>query len=131
MSRFAVIPAVPYTGVEQWEVQTLNAMIQNVNLLTANQERKSITTQAILRSTYDVAGIVPEVINIPLQQLPNRPLSGIEYVGLGNGSIYDPTPPTYDTLVNQCALASDMNKMLLEIADLRSVVNNIIAQLVQ
>lgn len=129
MSRFAVIPAVPYTGVEQWRVQTLNAMIQNVNLLTANQDLDSIATQAILRSSYDVNGIVPAATYIPMQQLQNKPLSGIEYIGLGNGCIYDPTPPTYDTLVNQCALASDMNKMLVEISDLRNVVNNIIAQL--
>lgn len=128
MSRFAVIPAVPYTGVEQWRVYTLNAMIQNVNLLTANQDLDSIATQAILRSSYNVSGIVPSAINIPMQQIQNKPLSGIEYVGLGNGSIYDPVEP-YDTLVNKCALASDMNKMLLEISDLRDVVNNIIAQL--
>lgn len=131
MSRFAVIPPVPYTGVAEWEVQILNAMLQNVNLLTANQERNSVTTQAILRSTYNVDGIVPEAINIVMEQFPNKPLSGLEIIGYGNGCVWDPTAPTYDTLVNQCVLASDMNKMLVEIADLRSVVNNIIAQLVQ
>ena len=130
MSRFAVIPPVPYTGVASWEVQTLNAMIQNVNLLTANQERSSITTQAVIRSTYNVGDIVPTAIPVTMEQLPNNPMAGANIVSFGDGAIYDSNSATYPALVNQCVLASDMNKMIVEIADLRNAVNNIIIQLV-
>lgn len=130
MSRFAVIPPVPYTGVASWEVQILTAMIQNVNLLTANQERSSITTQAVLRSTYNVGDIVPPVIPITMENLPNNPLAGATIVSFGDGAIYDSNSSTYPSLVSQCVLASDMNKMIAEVTDLRNAVNNIITQLV-
>jgi|LakMenEpi03Aug12_release.lakeMendotaPanAssembly.Ray.scaffolds.fasta_scaffold862456_2 hypothetical protein len=130
MSRFAVIPPVPYTGVASWEVQILNAMIQNVNLLTANQERSSITTQAVLRSTYNVGDIIPTAIPVTMGQLPNNPMAGATIISYGDGALYDSNSSTYPSLVNQCVLASDMNKMIAEVADLRNAVNNIIIQLV-
>jgi hypothetical protein len=130
MSRFAIIPPVPFTGVTSWEVQLIGAMAQNVNLLTANQERNNLTTQAALRSTYNVSGILPEAIVVNTEQLPNNPLSGRNISGYGDGAVYDSNAATYPGLVNQCVLASDMDKMILEIADLRNAVNNIISQLV-
>lgn len=130
MSRFAVIPPVPYSGVPPWEIQILTAMAQNVNLLTANQDRSNISTQAVLRSTYNVSGILPEVIVVNTEQLPNNLLSGRNISGYGDGAVYDSNAATYPGLVNQCVLASDMDKMILEIADLRNAVNNIISQLV-
>jgi hypothetical protein len=130
MSRFAIIPPVPFTGVTSWEVQLIGAMVQNVNLLTANQERNNLTTQAALRSTYNVGDILPEIITINTEQLPNNPLTGRTIISYGDGAVYDSNAATYPGLVNQCVLASDMNNMILEIADLSNAVNNIISQLV-
>ena len=105
-------------------------MIQNVNLLTANQERSSITTQAVLRSTYNVGDIIPTAIPVTMGQLPNNPMAGATIISYGDGALYDSNSSTYPSLVNQCVLASDMNKMIAEVADLRNAVNNIIIQLV-
>lgn len=131
MSRFAIIPPVPYIGVPPWEVQTIGAMVQNVNLLTANQELDSLTTQAALRSTYNVGNVVPTAIPVVMENLPNNPMSGRTIISYGDGAVYDSNAATYPGLVSQCVLASDMDKMILEIADLRSAVNNIIQQLVK
>lgn len=130
MARFAVIPPVPFSGVPPWEIQILTAMVQNVNLLTANQERNSITTQAVLQSTYNTQGILPDAVTINTQQLPNNELSGRNISGYGDGAVYDSNAATYPGLVNQCVLASDMEKIILELTDLRTAVNNIIIQLV-
>ena len=65
-----------------------------------------------------------------MENLPNNPLAGITIVSYGDGAIYDSNSATYPSLVNQCVLASDMNRMIAEIADLRNTVNNIIIQLV-
>lgn len=128
MARFAVIPPVPYIGVPPWEVQVIGAMIQNVDLLTANRERNSLTTQAVLRSTYNVGNIVPTAIPVTLEKHPNNPMAGVTLSG-NPAAVYDANASTYVGLVNQCVLASDMNKMIAEIADLRTAVNNIITQL--
>lgn len=131
MSRFAVIPPVPYSGVPPWEIQILTAMVQNVNLLTANQDRSNISTQAVLQSTYNTQGILPDAITINTQQLPDNPITGyVQISGYGDAVPYNSNTSTYSDLVNQCVLASDMEKIILELTDLRNAVNNIIAQLV-
>lgn len=131
MSRFAVIPPVPYSGVPSWEIQILTAMIQNVNLLTANQERNNLSTQAVLQSTYNTQDILPEAVTINTQQLPNNPVNTyVTISGYGDAVPYDSNTSTYSSLVNQCVLASDMEKIILELTDLRTAINNIIIQLV-
>lgn len=131
MSRFAVIPPVPYIGVPPWEVQTIGAMVQNVNLLTANQELDSLTTQAVLRSTYNVENIVPTAIPVVMEKLPYKQLSAATIPSYGPGVIYNSNAAALPSLVNQCVLASDMDKMISEITELRNAVNNIIQQLVK
>jgi hypothetical protein len=131
MSRFAVIPPVPYVGAPPWEVQVLGAMIQNVDLLTANRERDSLTTQAVLRSTYNVGNIVPTAIPVVMDKHPNNTLNGVTISGYPNAAVLDSNSSTYPGLVSQCVLASDMNSMIAEVADLRAAVNSIIQQLVK
>lgn len=41
-SRYTAIPAVPIVGIEEWQSRLLNALKENVELLTGTRDRKSV-----------------------------------------------------------------------------------------
>ncbi|HEY7822113.1 MAG TPA: hypothetical protein VIG24_04745, partial [Acidimicrobiia bacterium] len=54
-SRYTAVPAVPLVGIEEWQSQLLNALKENVELLTGTRGEPDLASVAINRARLTVA----------------------------------------------------------------------------
>ena len=59
MARFASIPQVPEGATEDWEIQFLNSMKENIELLTGDRGLAVGAAAAVLRGDVDVSAVPP------------------------------------------------------------------------
>lgn len=122
MSRFTPIPAPPVFGTQEWEVRTLNAMKQNIDLLTGLRNETDLSSKALLTSTF----------NLPFSG--DRLLDKVQNISYNIGSqgnyISDNTGGSnISNLVNSIdggVLADDLDIIRQDIAMLRNTVNSIL-----
>ena len=107
---FPAVPAVPQEGISNWEFQTLNAMKENIDLLTGVRGVSSKT--AITRGTVTV---IP--LQAGLQQLTAR---GAGY------TVSNVTVPSLDDYVR---LVGNVQQLTNDVATLRNTLNTLITQL--
>lgn len=125
MARFTAIPAPPVFGSQEWEVRTLNAMKQNVDLLTGLRNEEDLASKALLTSTYDLPFTGDrrldsvQSINYDLSSASGF-VTDLSGGGVSQGMVNS---------INNGVLASDLDILRQDIAALRNTVNTLLAVL--
>lgn len=113
MSRFTAIPAIPQTGLTDWQFSTMNAMKENLELLIGSRNEKDGASRAITKSTVTVAQAPTQTMQRVTAEAVGFTISGVNVVALSD---YE------KLLINVQQLAND-------VAALRNTVNTLIQQL--
>lgn len=125
MARFTAIPAPPVFGSQEWEVRTLNAMKQNVDLLTGLRNEEDLASKALLTSTYDLPFTGDR--RLDSVQSINYDLGGAnDYVSDFSGG---GDSRSLVQSINNGVLASDLDILRQDIAALRNTVNTLLSVL--
>jgi hypothetical protein len=110
--RFAAIPAVPQSGLTDWQGYVLSALKENVELLTGNR-RGNEGSRAVVRGQVGVAAPAT-------QQMTRLTAQGAGY------TISNVTVPSIEDYTK---LLSDVQTLANDVAALRATVNTLITQL--
>lgn len=111
--RFTAIPALPQTGVAEWELRLLTAIKENVELLTATRGEADRASAALLRSSLTVS-------RPPEQRMTQVSAQGSGVV-INNQSL--------PLLSDYGALLGDVQRLANDVAALRATVDTLIQQL--
>jgi hypothetical protein len=112
MARFTGIPDIPQSGVDEWQFRTLEAIKQNVELLTGTRNEQDGASTAVLRSTVTT--------NPPQAQFQGLSARG---VGFTFGGVQVVSLDDYNALLRDFQLLSQ------DVATLRTAVTSLINQL--
>jgi hypothetical protein len=112
-ARYTAIPAIPVVGVEDWQSRVLNALKENVELLTGTRGEQDGASAAVNLSRLTV--------NLPPAQRMTRITARGGGVTLSGVNV--PTLEDYNQAL------SDMQLMANDIAALRATVDTLIRQL--
>lgn len=111
--RYTAVPAVPLVGIEEWQSQLLNALKENVELLTGTRGEPDLASAAINRARLAVQ--VP-----PAQTM-------VQVSAQGSGvTISGANIPILEDYVQ---LITDVQKLANDVANLRATVEVLITQL--
>lgn len=111
--RYTAIPAVPLVGIEPWQSQLLNALKENVELLTGARGETDSASVALNRARITVSA--------PAQQTMTRVSAQGGGVTLSGVSV--------PTLEDYTLLLGDVQRLANDVATLRSTVQLLISQL--
>ena len=111
--RFTAIPSIPQQGLSDWQFSTLNAMKENIELLTGARGANAASATALTRGSVTVA-------NPPAQRMTQVTATGAGF------TISGVTVPSLDDYVK---LAGNVQQLANDVATLRSVVNALLNQL--
>lgn len=109
--RFSAIPNIPQQGLTDWQFVTLNAMKENLDLLTG--ARGSITGTAITKGSVTV-------VDAPTQTMQRVTAEGTGY------TISGVTVPSID---DYAKLVLNVQQLANDVAALRTTLNTLINQL--
>jgi hypothetical protein len=113
MARFTAIPNVPQADVPYWQTQTLNAMKQNIELLTGIGGELDGASKAITKGNVTVS-------NTPTQTMTQVTARGTGFTISGQ---------SVASLEDYGKLISNVQSLANDVATLRSYVNALITQL--
>lgn len=113
MARFTGIPTLPQVGVEEWQYRFLNAMKQNVELLTGTRGEQDLSSRALLKSSVSITGAAEPSI---------RAVSAV-------GSGFTISGAQVPSLADYQLLVRDVQALTNDVAQLRATVNTLISQL--
>lgn len=137
MARFSGIPSLPQSGVEEWNLRTLGALKQNVELLTGSRGESDLASKALIRSQFTV-GPPPSPSLTSVSQLAVSPnISGLTAVNVTPVAVGTPvivadagwTAFLSSLSSGGYASAQDVQRLASDVAQLRSTLNTLIAQL--
>jgi hypothetical protein len=111
--RYTAVPAVPLVGVEEWQSQLLNALKENVELLTGTRGEPDLASVAINRARLTVQ--VP-----PVQTM-------VQVSAQGSGVTI--SGANIPILEDYTQLITDVQKLANDVANLRATVEVLITQL--
>jgi hypothetical protein len=111
--RFSAIPAIPQQGLSDWQYRTLNAMKENVELLTGARGSNATSAIAITRGSVTVSPAAETTMKQVTATGAGFTISGV-------------TVPSLD---DYARLITDVQKIANDVAALRSTVNALINQL--
>lgn len=109
--RFSAIPNIPQQGLSDWQFNTLNAMKENLDLLTG--ARGSLTGTAITKGNVTV-------VDAPTQTMQRVTAEGAGYT-ISNVTV--PSLDDYGKLVN------NVQQLANDVAAIRTTLNTLINQL--
>lgn len=113
MARFTAIPDVPQAGVDFWQVQTLTAMKENVELLAGTGGELDGASRAITRGQVSITSAPSQTMTRVTATGAGFTISGVEVASLED----------YGKLV------SDVQQLANDVANLRATINELISQL--
>lgn len=131
-ARYTAVPALPQTGVDEWQSRFLSAVKENVELLTGTRGEFDLASAAINRSTLTVS------------QPPEQQMTRVSAVGNGTslpsgfqinpdgsgGYVVDVTGNVSVPLLDDYnRLVLDVQRLSNDVANLRGTVAVLIAQL--
>jgi hypothetical protein len=133
--RFAPIPNVPQQGLSDWQFQTLNAMKENIELLTGAKDRGSVGLEALTRSTVTVNNAPTQnmqrisadgsgfSVQIPVMTAEDTQIQVVTEVNLS----IDFTDETFSLSVvtEDVPVGTDYTKLIADVANVRGGVNGI------
>lgn len=111
--RFAAIPNIPQGGLSDWQFNTLNAMKENIELLTGARGTAGGGNQALLRGTVTVENPATQTMQRVTAQGAGYTISGVNV-------------PSIDDYVQ---LVNNVQQLANDVASLRNTVNILINQL--
>lgn len=111
LPRFSAVPNVPLSELNNWQYATLNALKENVELLTGARSEGAL--RAVTSSQITVS-------SLPAQTMTTVSAQGAGYVVSG-GSV-----PSLDDYVK---LITDVQRLAGDVAVLRASLNTLISQL--
>ena len=111
--RFSPIPSIPQQGLTDWQFQTLNAMKENIELLTGARGGNAASASALTRGSVTV-------VDAPAQTMQRVTAEGTGY------TISGVTVPSLDDYVR---LVTNVQQLANDVAALRNTLNTLINQL--
>lgn len=140
MARFSGIPSLPQSGVEEWNLRTLGALKQNVELLTGSRGETDLASKALIRSQFTVtpppSPSLTSVSSISTSPINPTTYSSVMAVASGTpGSVVVPVADAgWTTFLGSLsssgsASAQDVQRLASDVAQLRNTLNILIAQL--
>lgn len=111
--RFAAIPSIPQGGLTDWHFNTLNAMKENIELLTGARGGGTASAAALTRSAITIAPAPAQTMTRVTAEGSGFAISGV-------------TVPSQEDYVR---LISNVQQLANDVATLRNTVNALIAQL--
>jgi hypothetical protein len=137
MARFSGIPSLPQSGVEEWNLRTLSALKQNVELLTGSRGESDLASKALIKSQFTVNQ--PPLPTITSASTVGPVYNSFNYATVKDTSGTDRQFPYFDTdmanvlntiaLIAQSGTAQDIQRLTNDIAQLRNTLNILIAQI--
>lgn len=136
MARFSGIPSLPQSGVEEWNLRTLGALKQNVELLTGSRGETDLASKALIRSQFTV-NPPPSPSLTSVSQLAINPSLPTTYINVTPVAVGTPVPVAdagWTTFLGSLqsggyASAQDVQRLASDVAQLRATLNVLIAQL--
>jgi hypothetical protein len=113
MARFSSIPSLPQSGVEEWQLRTLSAMKQNIELLIGTRGERDLSSRALLKSSVRLTGA------------PEPSLRTVSAVGSG----FTVSGVQVPSLADYQALVRDVQLLTNDVGQLRAALNTLISQL--
>jgi len=110
--RFTAIPSIPQTGLTDWQFNTMNAMKENIELLTGARGADN-SVRAVVAGQVTVANPATQTMTRVTAQGAGYTISGV-------------TVPSLD---DYGKLVSDVQQLANDVANLRSTVNTLVNQL--
>jgi len=113
MARYTAVPAIPQSGLPEWQSRVLSALKENVELLTGTRGETDLASSAISRSSITVT-------TPPAQVLTNISAHG------SGVTISGANMPLLEDYVR---LMVDTQTLANDVANLRATVEALITQL--
>jgi hypothetical protein len=127
MANFVPIPPVPFAGAANWQVRTIGALKQNVELLCGIRGEQDLASAALFKGDVYVDPI--GIVNIlSAQTLPLYTTTSFSYSG-NQVLTYNTDSATIPVVINAAARYSDAVLLLQELKNLREAVINLSAAL--
>jgi hypothetical protein len=127
MANFVPIPPVPFAGAANWQVRTIGALKQNVELLCGIRGEQDLASAALFKGDVYVDPI--GIVNIlSAQTLPLYTTTSFSYSG-NQVLTYNTDSATIPVVINAAARYSDAVLLLQELKSLREAVINLSAAL--
>jgi hypothetical protein len=128
MAKFTAIPAVPSSGVPDWEVQTLSAIKANIELLLGLINKSDLSSQAVLKRSFDLTdpGLpkITAITPISVGSISSTNVGGVDFIITNSGS-WNSIP----TALATCGYFEDLEKIKADIANIRTAVESITSKL--
>lgn len=128
MAKFTAIPAVPSSGVPDWEVQTLSAIKANIELLLGLVNKSDLSTQAVLKRSFALTdpGLprITAITPISVGSISSTNVAGVDFIITNTGS-WNSIPTTLAT----CGYFEDLEKIKADIANIRTAIESITTKL--
>jgi hypothetical protein len=113
MARFSAIPNIPQSGLDYWQSQTLNAMKENIELLSGTGGELDGVSRAITKGDVNISAV-------PTGNMTQVTASG---AGFTISGVDVPSLEDYTKLL------TDVQTLANDVTNLRSAINILIAQL--
>tara|TARA_R110000751_G_scaffold24279_2_gene66974 strand:- start:327 stop:725 length:399 start_codon:yes stop_codon:yes gene_type:complete len=126
-TRYSGIPAVPTTGVDEWQSRMLSAIKENVELLAGIRGESDLASKAITKAQVSISNPVAQVMtNVSAagagtNVLTSFSISGDVVTVTGQASV-----PVLDDYTN---LVVDVQSLANDVANLRATVQLLLTQL--
>ena len=125
MASFIPVPPVPFAGAADWQVRTIGALKQNVELLCGIRGEQDLASAALFKGDVYVNPITTANI-LSAQTLPLYTTTSFSYSG-NQVLTYNTDSATIPAVINAAARNSDAVLLLQELENLRTAVANLSA----
>jgi hypothetical protein len=127
MASFIPVPPVPFAGAADWQVRTIGALKQNVELLCGIRGEQDLASAALFKGDVYVNPITTANI-LSAQTLPLYTTTSFSYSG-NQVLTYNTDSASIPAVINAAARYSDAVLLLQELKNLREAVINLSAAL--
>jgi len=126
-TKYSAIPALPDTGVEQWQAFMLDSIKENVELLNGSRGEDGQASKAITKAQLSVA-------SPPVQQMTNVTATGagaavLTAFTIVNNSVNVTGRANVPVLEDYNSLVTNVQQLANDVARLRATVDILISQL--
>lgn len=126
-TRYSGIPAIPTTGVDEWQSRMLSAIKENVELLAGIRGESDLASKAITKAQVSISDPAAQVMtNVSAAGAGTNVLTSFSIAGdvvtiTGQASV-----PVLDDYTN---LVVDVQSLANDVANLRATVQLLLTQL--
>jgi hypothetical protein len=121
VSSFTAIPEVPIVGVPSWEVQTLSALKENIELLLGIINKTDPSSQALLKRSFVLTdpGLpkITALTPVSVGSTSYTNISGTDVIITNTGD-WNSIPTTLAT----CGYYEDLERIRAELLSIRSAI---------